>query len=96
MKQKLLSRKFLLAVTGLVSVFLSEMFGLELSPEAIGGMAVVVIGYVFGEGMVDKRAVEASVKEMKLDALDTAAMYARSLELQLQSTMNAAMPPEAE
>jgi hypothetical protein len=83
MLDKLKSRKFLLALAGAVSIYLSEALGLEFDPEAIYAFGAVIASYVFGEALVDRRGVEASMKQIQLDALDTASLYARQLEAQL-------------
>ncbi len=87
MLKKLTSRKFLVSLGGFISVLVSELAGVELSAEAIAGLAAIVGFYVTGEGMVDRKAIEASMSEMKLDALATASLLNHNLQLQLAALM---------
>ena len=83
MKQKLLSRKFMLATGSAVAVFLSQAFGVEIAPEALGGLALLVASYVFGESYVDSKAITAAAEASKDTALATVVEYAKALETEL-------------
>jgi hypothetical protein len=54
MIEKLLSRKFVLAVLGAVAVLLRDWLG--LSPEAVQQIVTLVAAYILGEGAVDAAA----------------------------------------
>ena len=95
MLEKLKSRKFIMAATTFVSVFLSEAFGVEMAPEAIAGLVLITATYVFGEGMVDRKAVEASAREMQVDALATAAIVNQQLEQRLAEVYESFSPAAA-
>jgi hypothetical protein len=44
------------------SIFLAEVFGLELPPETIFGVVAAVAAYVGVEGMIDRGAAKAAVE----------------------------------
>jgi len=52
-KQKLTSRKFLLALAGTVFVILNEGFGLGVPKDAYNWIAGFIISYIAGESVVD-------------------------------------------
>ena len=74
MRQRLTSRKFLLALASAIAIFSAEMWGYELSIEAIVGILGSVTAFVFGEAAVDHAAVKAQMQDLKLDALDQAVL----------------------
>lgn len=50
---RLKSRKFLLAVFGLIGVFLTEVLGIPLSQEAWNSIVSIILGYIAAEGVAD-------------------------------------------
>jgi len=66
---KFTSRKFLFPLTSALAIFLSDLLGFTLEPEAIYGIAIAALGYAGVEGMVDRKAIEASAEAMKGDTI---------------------------
>tara|TARA_R110002020_G_scaffold150501_1_gene327287 strand:+ start:6039 stop:6227 length:189 start_codon:yes stop_codon:yes gene_type:complete len=61
MMQKLKSRKFILALLGAVLPIVGAYFSGDIAiGEALQLSAAVVVSYIFGQGYVDAKAVEAS------------------------------------
>ena len=81
--EKLKSRKLWIAIGGALSVLLTELFGIDIAPEAIGGLVLIVGSYIFGQGWVDKKQVEAEVQAFGQEAYVELVRYARGLEVKL-------------
>jgi len=52
-KNPLKSRKFWMAVFGVVFVIITETFGVEIPEDAYWAIVAVIIGYIIGESAVD-------------------------------------------
>ena len=52
-KQKLISRKFWVAVASAAFIILSEGFGFNLDQELYWKIVALALGYIFGEAAVD-------------------------------------------
>jgi len=50
---KLRSRKFLLALFGCVGAFLTEVLGVNITPEAWSAIVSLIISYIAVEGVAD-------------------------------------------
>jgi len=50
---KLKSRKFWLAFGSILAIFLTEIIGIDLDPEALKAIVWAVAAYIIGEGAVD-------------------------------------------
>ncbi len=85
--EKWKSRKFFLALIGVVSVTLSELFGLNFNAEAIAGLAAMVGLYIVAEALVDRKAVEATAAATAEHAFAALSQYAQAMEAQLQEIM---------
>ncbi len=83
------SRKFWMTVGAIGSLVLAEYTGIDVSPEVLGSVAVLIVGYVFAQSNVDKAVVSEQVK----GAMDTGKLqlelYAKNLETELQKTIAA-------
>lgn len=67
-KSKLTSRKFWMAVVGLVTGLVIAFGGTEQTAETISGVimsAASVVAYIIGEGLADAQHVEPEVVVMK-------------------------------
>jgi hypothetical protein len=53
MKEKLASRKFVLAVVAALVVILNDGLGWGVDGETVMAFATIVVGYIFGEAAVD-------------------------------------------
>jgi hypothetical protein len=73
MSESLKSRKLWVSAAGILTVLLQELFGIDISPESIVSLAVIVGTYVIGQAQVDKAKV-----------VEDARNYARNLEEQIQ------------
>ena len=83
MKEKLLSRKFLVVVSAFVAGIALVLFDLEVDPEALVGFAAIVVTYLGGQSWVDKAAASNAVSFASRNALEAAETYVRDLESQL-------------
>ena len=92
MKAKLASRKLWVAIGSVVSILIAELFGVNVSPEAIAGVAFLAGTYIFGQGLVDKSVVTEQVKVAGDTGRLQMELYARNLETQLEEIM--AITPE--
>ena len=63
--KKLLSRKLWVAVSALGAIIVSAATGQVPWPEALPGIAAIVVGYCVSQGWVDGKALE---KELAADA----------------------------
>jgi len=88
MKAKLTSRKLWLSIGAVVSLLIAEFFGVQVSPEAIAGIAFLVGTYVLGQGLVDKSVITEQVKVAGDTGRLQMELYARNLETQLEQIMN--------
>ena len=85
---KLNSRKFWVAIGSMLSIILAELFGLDMSPEAIAGLIVMASSYVFAQGLVDKWVVTAQVKASSDVGRIQVEMYAKTLEEELKQLIS--------
>ena len=92
---KLKSRKFWMAVGAAVSLLIAEAFGVDVDPEAIGAIALIVGTYVIGQGMVDKSVVAKQVEVAGDVGRAQLELYARNLEDQLKEVARQAEIMEA-
>ena len=88
MKAKLSSRKLWVAIGSVVSILIAELLGVQISPEAIAGVAFLAGTYIFGQGLVDKNVVTEQVKVAGDTGRLQMELYARNLETQLEEIMN--------
>ena len=58
MKQKLLSRKFLVTVAGIVTVIGNDYFNLHLKGDTVFSIVSLIAAYVLGQGYVDGKKVQ--------------------------------------
>lgn len=73
-KSKLTSRKFWMAVVGLVTGLVIAFGGTEQTAETISGVimsAASVVAYIIGEGLADAQHVEPEVVVMKDSEAET-------------------------
>ena len=73
-KSKLTSRKFWMAVVGLVTGLVIAFGGTEQTAETISGVimsAASVVAYIIGEGLADAQHVEPEVVVMKGSEVET-------------------------
>lgn len=70
---KLKSRKLIVGTIAAAGVFLSEVFGLNLSQESLLAFASITAAYILGEASIDKQKVREDVQ-----------LHVASLEAQLQ------------
>lgn len=73
-KSKLTSRKFWMAVVGLVTGLVIAFGGTEQTAETISGVimsAASVVAYIIGEGLADAQHVEPEVVVMKDSEVET-------------------------
>ena len=87
MKAKLSSRKLWVAIGSVVSILIAEFCGVNVSPEAIAGVAFLAATYIFGQGLVDKSVVSEQVKVAGDTGRLQMELYARNLEQQLEELM---------
>jgi len=59
--QRIKSRKFLIAVAGIVIFILSQFFGVDFDMEATIALAGTIIAYITGEALVDNGRAKAEV-----------------------------------
>jgi len=60
-KEKLVSRKFWVAVAPMVTYLVSQFFGYQVDQSAIIGIGAVIGTYVIGQGFVDATTNKASI-----------------------------------
>jgi len=53
-----LSRKWWMALIGVIVAVVSHFAGIEISLEAVLLIAIPILGYIFGESWIDKSAVK--------------------------------------
>lgn len=84
-KQKLASRKFWVAVVPAVLAIVTALTGEEIpiEPEALIGVAGVLMAYLFGQSWVDKTAVQGQADIVKNESLLQAQAYIKYLENEL-------------
>lgn len=73
-KRKLTSRKFWMAVVGLVTGIVIAFGGTEQTAETISGVimsAASVVAYIIGEGLADAQHVEPEAVVMKDSEVET-------------------------
>lgn len=73
-KSKLTSRKFWMAVVGLVTGLVIAFGGTEQTAETISGVimsAASVVAYIIGEGLADAQHVDPEVVVMKDSEVET-------------------------
>ena len=85
---RLKSRKLWIAIGSVASIFIAEQWGVNVSPEAIAGVVIVAVGYIFGQGIVDKNVVTEQVKAAGDVGKAQLEAYARNLETQLTAVTN--------
>ncbi len=90
MKAKLASRKLWVAIGSVVSILIAELLGVQISPEAIAGVAFLAATYIFGQGLVDRSVVTEQVKVAGDVGRLQVEGYARNLEAQLEQIMEPA------
>lgn len=90
MKAKLASRKLWVAIGSVVSILIAEFLGIQVSPEAIAGVAFLAGTYIFGQGLVDKSVISEQVKVAGDTGRLQLELYARNLEAQLEQVMEPA------
>lgn len=90
MLSKLKSRKLWVAVGTVVSILAADLFGIEIAPEAIAGLAVIVATYLGGQSFIDKSVVTAQVANAGDIARAQVENYARNLEAELEKLVGAA------
>lgn len=88
---RLKSRKLWVTVGSVISLVLAEQFGIDVAPEAIVGLAGIVLSYNLGQGWVDKTVAQEEIRVAGDVGRANAIAYARSLEAQL-SEIGAANP----
>lgn len=66
---KFTSRKFLFPLITAMAVFLTDLFGVELNTETVYGLAIAALGYAGVEGLVDRKAIDATAEAMKSDTI---------------------------
>lgn len=82
-KDKLVSRKFVLAVATFASAVAVIMFDVELDPLALAGAAGVIMAYMGGQSWVDKTNIQGQADIMKNESLLQAQAYIKYLESEL-------------
>ena len=87
MKAKLASRKLWVAIGSVLAILIAEFTGVNVSPEAIAGVAFLAATYIFGQGLVDKSVVSEQVKVAGDTGRLQMELYARNLESQLEEIM---------
>jgi hypothetical protein len=80
---KLKSRKLWVALGTAASIVIAEQYGVDVQPEAIAGIVIVAISYIFGQGIVDKSVISEQVKVAGDVGKVQLELYARNLEKQL-------------
>jgi len=61
-KEKLASRKFWLTLAPVVALVIAQYTGYTVDPAAIVGLAGIIGSYVLGQGYVDAKTADASIK----------------------------------
>jgi hypothetical protein len=61
LRQKLTSRKFWMAIAGAVLVVLNEGLDLGIPEDTYWGIVALVLGYIFGEAVVDVARAKQSI-----------------------------------
>jgi len=89
--ERLKSRKLWVTVGTIVSVIAAEGFGVNIDPQAIVGLAGIVIAYVAGQSWVDKNATTAAVTGEFDVARAQLLAYARRLEAELAAINDGAV-----
>ena len=84
---KFKSRKFWIAVGTVFSIALAEGLGVSVTPEAIAGIVVLVTGYLFAQGNVDKGFVVEQIKVQGDVGRAQVTQYAKQLEQELEKVM---------
>ncbi len=84
MNQKLKSRKLWIAIGSVVSILIAEFFGVQVSPEAIAGIAFLAGTYILGQGLVDKSVITKQVEVAGDAGKLQLQLYVRRLEEQLE------------
>ena len=92
MKAKLASRKLWVAIGSVLAILIAEFTGVNVSPEAIAGVAFLAATYIFGQGLVDKSVVSEQVKVAGDTGRLQMELYARNLEQQLEEIMAPSAP----
>ena len=82
--QSLKSRKFWVAVGTILSVLIAEVFGIDISPEALGAIALGAGTYVIGQGLVDKSTVTEHIRTQADTTKLQLELYAKNLEAELE------------
>ena len=67
MRSKLLSRKFLLAISTGILIALNDALGWGLDQTTITSVCTVVVGYIAGEAVTDIAKVNANKKSNGMD-----------------------------
>lgn len=62
MLEKFKSRKFLIALAGVVIFVLNDVLGLHFDVQTVSGIVGSIIAYIVGEGIVDKGRATAEIK----------------------------------
>lgn len=62
MLEKFRSRKFLIALAGVVIFILNDVLGLHFDVQTVSGIVGSIIAYIVGEGIVDKGRATAEIK----------------------------------
>jgi len=70
MRNPFTSRKFLVAVGTIVSIMLSEYYGMDIDPKVVGGMVFAAAAYIAGEAAVDWKAVKERIVLMLGEELE--------------------------
>jgi len=84
-KQKIGSRKFVLAVATFVSALLVIFLDVEIEPGVLVGAAAIISTYIGGQSWIDKSVVQGNADVMKNESLLQAQAYIKYLEAQLQA-----------
>ena len=63
LKQKLTSRKFWMAIAGALIVVFNEGLDLGIPEDTYWGLVALVLGYVFGEAVVDVARAKTTHQE---------------------------------
>ena len=92
MTSKLKSRKLWVAIGSVVAILIAEFTGVNVSPEAIAGVAFLAATYIFGQGLVDKSVVSEQVRVAGDAGKLQLQLYARNLEQELEKLMAPAEP----
>lgn len=85
MTRRLTSRKFLFPLVAAVTLYLSQVFGLDLDPEIAWGIVASALGFAGVEGAVDRRVI---IEQGKLAAANAQADALRATEDFLRNVGN--------